>query len=112
MKHSQKRKNQERFLRDPFKFARQLFQQPKSGTLAVGREDLEAHLKKTYTYTNRELPLEETAGLIWRAAPGKKFNNKPPNLQDVVAVVNKAKAKSTPGPMEGLTFCTKCVPTR
>ncbi|GFR76622.1 reverse transcriptase [Elysia marginata] len=97
-KRSQKRKNQERFVRDPFQFARQLFQQPKSGTLAVSREDLEAHLKKSYSETNRELSLEETAGLIWPAAPGIKFNNKPPNLQEVVAVVNKARAKSAPGP--------------
>ncbi|GFS06189.1 reverse transcriptase [Elysia marginata] len=97
-KRSQKRKNQERFLRDPFQFARQLFQQPKSGTLAVSREELEAHLKKSYSDNNRELPLEETAGLIWPAAPGIKFNNKPPNLQEVVAVVNKARAKSNPGP--------------
>ena len=97
-KRSQKRKNQERFLRDPFQFARQLFQQPKSGTLAVRREDLEAHLKKTYSDTNREIPLEETAGLVWPAAPVIKFNNKPPNLQEVVAVVNKARAKSAPGP--------------
>ncbi|GFS04726.1 reverse transcriptase [Elysia marginata] len=93
-KRSQKRKTQERFLRDPF----QLFQQPKSGTLAVSRENLEAHQMKTYSDTNRELPLEETAGLIWPAASGKKFNNKPPNLQEVVAVVNKARAKSAPGP--------------
>ncbi|GFO40952.1 reverse transcriptase [Plakobranchus ocellatus] len=47
-KRSQKRKNQERFMRDPFQFARQLFQQPKSGTLTVDREELETHLKKTY----------------------------------------------------------------
>ncbi|GFR82829.1 reverse transcriptase [Elysia marginata] len=97
-KRSQKRKNQERFLRDPFQFARQLFQQPKSGTPAVSREDLKAHLKETYSDTNRELPLDETAGLLWPAAPGIKFNNKPPNLQEVVAVVNKARAKSAPGP--------------
>ncbi|GFR79771.1 polyprotein [Elysia marginata] len=95
-KRSQQRKNQERFLIDPF--ARQLFQQPKSGILVVSREDIEAHLKKSYSDTNRELPLEETAGLIWPAAPGIKFNNKPPNLQEVVAVVNKARAKSAPGP--------------
>ncbi|GFO12062.1 reverse transcriptase [Plakobranchus ocellatus] len=37
-KRSQKRKNQERFIRDPFTFARQLFQQPKSGTLTVERK--------------------------------------------------------------------------
>ncbi|GFR86103.1 ATP synthase mitochondrial F1 complex assembly factor 1 [Elysia marginata] len=40
-KRSQKRKNQERFLRDPFQFARKLFQQPKSGTLAASGEEVD-----------------------------------------------------------------------
>ncbi|GFN77391.1 mitogen-activated protein kinase [Plakobranchus ocellatus] len=34
-KRSQKRKSQERVIRNPFQFARQLFQQPKSGTLTL-----------------------------------------------------------------------------
>ncbi|GFN92758.1 reverse transcriptase [Plakobranchus ocellatus] len=97
-KRSQKRKNQERFIRDPFQFARQLFQQPKSGTLTVEREELETHLKKTYSDPTREIPLEETTGHVWPAAPGIKFDNKPPSLQEVIAVVNKARAKSAPGP--------------
>ncbi|GFN96546.1 polyprotein [Plakobranchus ocellatus] len=53
-KRSQKRKNQERFIRDPFQFARQLFQQPKSGTLTVEREELETHLKKTFRSRSRD----------------------------------------------------------
>ncbi|GFO24927.1 reverse transcriptase [Plakobranchus ocellatus] len=97
-KRSQKRKNQERFIRDPFQFARQLFQQPKSRTLAVDREELETHLKKTYSDPTREIPLEETTGFVWPAAPGIKLDSKPPSLQEVIAVVNKARAKSVPGP--------------
>ncbi|GFN85219.1 reverse transcriptase [Plakobranchus ocellatus] len=97
-KRSQKRKNQERFIRDPFQFARQLFQQPKSGTLTVEREELETHLKKTYSDPTREILLEETTGLVWPAAPGTKFDSKPPSLQEVIAVVSKARAKSAPGP--------------
>ncbi|GFN98811.1 polyprotein [Plakobranchus ocellatus] len=88
-------KNQERFIRDPFQFARQLFQQPKSGT---EREELETHLKKTYSDPTREIPLEETTGLVWPATPGIKFDSKPPSLQEVIAVANKARAKSAPGP--------------
>ncbi|GFO39082.1 reverse transcriptase [Plakobranchus ocellatus] len=95
---SQKMKNQERFIRDPFQFARQLFQQPKSGTLTVERGELEPHLKKTYSDPTRKIPLEETAGLVWPAAPRIKFDSKPPTLQEVIAVVNKARAKSAPGP--------------
>ncbi|GFO32151.1 reverse transcriptase [Plakobranchus ocellatus] len=91
-KRSQKRKNQKRFIRDPFQFARQLFQQPKSGTLIVDREELETHLKKSYSDPTREIPLEETTGLVWPAAPGIKFDSKPPSLQEVIAVVNKARA--------------------
>ncbi|GFR69091.1 polyprotein [Elysia marginata] len=86
------------FLQGPIPTRKQLFQQPKSATLAVSREDLEAHLKKTYLDTNQELPLEETAGRICSAAPGIKFNNKPPNLQEVAAVIYQARAKSAPGP--------------
>ncbi|GFN82186.1 polyprotein [Plakobranchus ocellatus] len=97
-KRSQKRKNQERFIRDPFQFARQLFQQSKSETFTVDREELETHLKKTYSDPTREIPLEETTDLVWPAAPGIKFDSKPPSLQEVIAVVNKARAKSAPGP--------------
>ncbi|GFO37380.1 reverse transcriptase [Plakobranchus ocellatus] len=78
-KHSQKRKKQECFIGDPFQFARQLFQQPKSGTLIVDREELETHLKKTYSDPIREIPLEETTGLVWPAALGIKFDSKPPS---------------------------------
>ncbi|GFO47902.1 reverse transcriptase [Plakobranchus ocellatus] len=97
-KRSQKRKNQERFIRDQFQFARQLFQQPKSGTLTVDREDLETHLKKTYPDPTCEIPLEETKGFVWPVAPGIKFDSKPPSLQEVIVVVNKAGAKSSLGP--------------
>ncbi|GFO20743.1 reverse transcriptase [Plakobranchus ocellatus] len=62
------------------------------------REELETHLKKTYSDPTREIPLEETTGLVWPAAPGIKFDSKPPSLQEVIAVVNKARAKSAPGP--------------
>ncbi|GFN79043.1 polyprotein, partial [Plakobranchus ocellatus] len=97
-KHSQNRKNQERFIRDPFQFARQLFLQPKTGTLTVDRGELETYLKKTYSDPTREIPLEETTGLLWPAAPGIKFDSRPPSLQEDIAVVNKARAKSAPAP--------------
>ncbi|GFO15725.1 polyprotein [Plakobranchus ocellatus] len=93
-KRSHKRKNQECFIRDPFQFARQLFRQPKSGTLTADREEIETHLKKTYSDPIRE---KESTGLVWPAAPGIKFDSKPPSLQEVIAVVNKARAKSAPG---------------
>ncbi|GFO40433.1 polyprotein [Plakobranchus ocellatus] len=56
------------------------------------------HLKKTYSDPTHEIPLEETTGLVWPAVPGIKFDSKTPSLQKVIAVVNKARAKSAPGP--------------
>ncbi|GFO27689.1 reverse transcriptase [Plakobranchus ocellatus] len=60
-------------------------------------EELKTDLKKTYSDPAREIPLEETTDLVWPAAPGIKFDSKPPSLQEVIAVVNKARAKSAPG---------------
>ncbi|GFN86922.1 polyprotein [Plakobranchus ocellatus] len=97
-KHSQKRKNQERSIWDPFQFARQFFQQPKSGTLTVDREELETHLKKTHSDPTREIPLEETTSHVWPAAPEIKLDSKHPSLQEVIAVINKARAKFAPVP--------------
>ena len=108
-RRSQKKKNQERFYKDPFQFARQLFQQPKSGSLSVQKEQLEIHLRKTYSDPSREIPLSEPAGLVWPAAPGEEFNGKPPSLKDINAVVQKVRAKSAPGPngMPNLLY-TRC----
>ena len=96
-RRSQKKKNQERFYKDPFQFARQLFQQPRSGSLSGKKEQLETHLRKTYSDLNREIPLSEPAGLVWPAAPVEEFHTKPPNLKKINALVQKARAKSAPG---------------
>ncbi|GFO17902.1 polyprotein [Plakobranchus ocellatus] len=71
---------------------------PSSGTLTVDREELETHLKTTYSDPTREIPLEETTNLVGPAAPRIKFDSKPPSLQEVIAAVKKARAKSAPGP--------------
>ena len=97
-KRSQRKRNQDRFFRGPFQYARQLFEQPKSGSLSVQKEVLETNLKKTYSDPDREKPIEEIEGLVWPSAPGVKFNNKPPSLDEVAAVVRKASSKSAPGP--------------
>ncbi|GFO10398.1 polyprotein [Plakobranchus ocellatus] len=63
--------------------------------------------QKTYSDPTREIPLEETTGLVWPAAPGIKFDSKPPSLQEVIAVVSKARAKSAPGP-NGVPYLKRC----
>ena len=97
-KRSKRKKTQDRFFRDPFQFARTLFEQPKSGTLSVEKETLERHLRDTYSDKNREVELDEVQGLIWPAAPGEQLNSKPPTMEEVERVVNKGRSKSAPGP--------------
>ena len=92
-RRSQKKKNQKRFYKDPFQFARQLFQQPRSDSLSVQKEQLKTQLRKTYSDPNREIPLSKPAGLVWPAAPVEEFNNKPPSLKEINAAVQKARAK-------------------
>ena len=74
-RRSHKKKNQERFFKVPYQFA-QLFQQPRSGSPSAQKEELETHLMKTYSDPDREIPLSESAGLVWPATPLEKFNNK------------------------------------
>ena len=92
-RRSEKKKNQDRFYKDPFQFARQLFQQPRSGSLSVQKEQLETHLRNTYSDPNTEIPLSEPAGLVWPAAPGEKFNSKSSSLKEINAVVKKSKTQ-------------------
>ena len=55
-------------------------------------------MRKKYSDPNREIPFSEPAGLVGPAAPGEEFNSKPPSLKEINAVVQKARAKSAPGP--------------
>ena len=82
-RRSHKKTNQEYLLKDPYQFARQLFQQPRLGSLSAQKEELEIHLKETYSDQDREILLSESASLVWPASPGEKFNNNPPNLEEI-----------------------------
>ena len=55
-------------------------------------------LKKIYSDPDREISQSKSAGLDWPATLGEKFNNNPPNLDEIRAVVKKARANSAPGP--------------
>ncbi|GFN79758.1 polyprotein [Plakobranchus ocellatus] len=75
-----------------------MFQQPRSGVLTEQKEELETHLRKTYSDPEREKTLEDIEGLVWPSASGVKFNNKPPTLHEVNSLVKKARRKSSHWP--------------
>ena len=76
-----KEKEPGRFYKDPFQFARKLFQQPRYDSLEIQEEQLDIHLRKTYSDPNREIPLSEPASLVCSAASGEEFDRKPPSLK-------------------------------
>ena len=74
--------NQERFFKDPYQFARQLFQQIRSGSLSGQKRTTGDPPKK--------------CNLI-RSCSKRKFNNFP-NLDEIRTVVQKARIKSAARP--------------
>ena len=103
-RRSKRKKTHDSFFKDPFQFARKLFEQPKSGTLTIEKEALEEHLRKTYSDKQSETPLE-IDGLVHPPEPQESFNSKPPTLDEVRSVVQKARSKLSPGP-NGITLST------
>ncbi|KAK0156469.1 hypothetical protein N1851_000237 [Merluccius polli] len=98
-KHS-KRKQKERasFFKNPFRHARKLLEEKKSGKLETTREQLEQHVKEPYSDPQRSVPLG-TPGYVPRPAlPTAEFNIMPPKLSEVKQVVKKARSSSAPGP--------------
>ena len=75
------------FYEDPFKFMKSLFSQAKSGALNVARQELEEHLRRTYSNSDRnrdllvgvmlafwEAMLSLSRGLHAACLPGKKLS--------------------------------------
>ena len=85
-------------MKGPFKFAKNLFEQPWSGTLAATKDELEQHLLKTYSGAGRFEPLPDIEGVTFSSAPGVEFDCKPPRLAEIQQIVHKARIKSAPGP--------------
>jgi hypothetical protein len=102
-KKKELRKCKEEFMKAPFQFARKLFEQPRSGTLGVTRQELEEHLHKTYSDTRRQDALEDMEGVTLSSAPGIVFDDKPPRIAEIRNIVKKARCKSAPGP-NGVTY--------
>lgn len=97
-KKREKAKCRQEFLRGPFQFARRLFEQPRSGVLGATKDELEEHLRNTYSDTGKNRTLEDLDGTTISSAPKVVFDLKPPRITEVRNVVRKARCKSAPGP--------------
>ena len=97
-KRKKRVKQRQKFFEDPFAFVKVLFTPAKSGELKVSKEELEEHLRETYSDVDREVPLPYMQGLVHPTPPSEVLDCSPPRLSEVVGFVKKGRASSSPGP--------------
>lgn len=86
------------FIANPFKFTKELLGQKRSSKLVCSQEEIDQHLKETYSGPVREQELGECSTLKDPPGPSEQFNMSELQLKEVREVVGKARASSVPGP--------------
>lgn len=91
------KREREQFLKNPYEAAKKLFTEARSGKLKCTKEELDNHVKQTYSDPRRNEPLPDMRGLKYPSAPGVTFQLGPITEKEVDDFVKKARAKSAPG---------------
>ncbi|KAJ8341252.1 hypothetical protein SKAU_G00335430 [Synaphobranchus kaupii] len=100
IRQRRRRKEKERsnFFKNPFKHAKQLLEDKRSGKLEITKSELEKHIREQYSDPAKAIPLGSPGYVPRPAPPVIPFNTAPPKLSEVADVVRKARAASAPGP--------------
>ena len=97
-----KRKKSERsrrsFYDNPHRFTKTLFESSKSGEQNIPQQELEEHLKNTYSDQQHVVPMPDIVGLVRPTKPDVDFDLSEPQLAEVEMFINKARAAFAPGP--------------
>ena len=93
-----RRRKRTAFYENPHKFTKKLFEENKSGVLDVPQEELENHLKRTYTDNQMNEELEPIRAVEQPPAPSCQFDIADLRLKEVRDFVKKARSGSAPGP--------------
>ena len=97
-KHRKKKRQARRaFYSNPYAFAKKLFVESKSGKLDVPKEELENHLKMTYSDDVNGIPIPPLRDLPKPQDPTVMFDDSRIKLKEVRDFVHKARAGSAPG---------------
>ena len=86
-----------KFVSDPYKFARALFVESRSGKLQCDKTELEDHIKQTYRDEHRRDELPPMPGLKKPSHPGVPFDLGNFKESEFNNFIKKARAKSAPG---------------
>ena len=86
------------FVWDPFKYARSLLEEKKSGKLQTTKQELEQHIKDQLSDNLRAKPLGSPGYVPHLPEPSTEFDTSPPRWSEVQQVIERARAASAPGP--------------
>ena len=103
-KHRKKKRQARRaFYSNPYAFAKKLFVESKSGKLDVPKEELENHLKMTYSDDLNSIPIPPLRDLPKPQDPTVMFDDSGIKLKEVRDFIHKARAGSAPG-LNGISY--------
>ena len=103
-KHRKKKRQAWRaFYSNPYAFAKKLFVESKSGKLDVPKEELENHLKMTYSDDLNGIPIPHLRDLPKPQDPTVMFDDSGIKPKEVRNFVHKARAGSAPG-LNGISY--------
>ena len=102
-RRKKKRKTRESFYRNQYAFAKKLFTAAKSGRLDIPQQELEDHLRKTYSDPLKEVPLPPMDGIPPLEEPETPFRAGGLRLYEAREFIHKARACSATG-LNGISF--------
>lgn len=109
-KQKEKHRKRKAFFSNPFQFTADLLGKPKGGTLSCTKEEIEISVAAAHGDSSRCIPLGECPFQLPSPTPATPFNMADFTMDEVRAVVTKARAASAPGP-SGTTYkIYKCCP--
>ena len=97
------KQTREKFLKQPFEFTKKLFVEARSGSLECTKDELDQHIKETYSDALRESSLPFMGGLRCPTRPGQEFNLGDFKAREVDEFIRKAQSKSAPG-RDGVSY--------
>lgn len=109
-KQKEKHRKRKAFFKNPFQFTADLLGKPKGGTLSCTKEEIESSVAAAHGDPSRGIPLGECPFQLPSPTPATPFNMADFTMDEVRAVVTRARAASAPGP-SGTTYkIYKCCP--
>jgi hypothetical protein len=102
-KEKQKRKEQEKFQKDPYEYGKKLLDPPNKAKIAFGKAEADKHFKKTYSDENRSEEFKAFDGLPRKPPPEVAFNMAFPSKKQFAQSLWKKSNGSSPG-FNGISY--------